>query len=68
MGTLYDQIMDEANEARENRVLLDPSEWDICDLVGEIVGINITPFTTGGKLAVAAYYNDTRMVNFLRAA
>ena len=64
MGALYDQIIDEAEEAAKQSVLYDPTEWDICDLVGEIVGVNITPFTTGGKLAIAAYYKDAAMVKF----
>lgn len=66
MGQLYDKIIDEAEEAARNRVLLDPTEWDICELVGEIVGVDITPFTTGGKLAIAAYYKDNTMVRFLQ--
>ena len=68
MGVLYDTIIDEAEEAAKNDVLLDPTEWDICDLIGEIVGFEITPFTTGGKLAIAAYYRDKNMVKFLTAA
>lgn len=64
MGALYDKIIDEAEEAAKQEVLRDPSDWDICDLIGEIVGQEITPFTVGGKLAIAAYHRDKNMVRF----
>lgn len=66
MGALYDRIIDEAEEAAKNDVLYDPTDYDICDLVGEIVGASITPHTTGGKLAIAAYFKDRGMVKFLQ--
>jgi len=64
MGQLYDRIIDEAQQAGEAQILYDPTEWDICDLIGEIVDVKITPNTIGGKLAIAAYYHDKKLISF----
>ena len=66
MGALYDRIIDEAEEAAQIGCSVRPTDYDICDLVGEIVGASITPHTTGGKLAIAAYFKDRGMVKFLQ--
>lgn len=64
MGQLYDRIIDEAQQAGESTILHDPTEWDICDLINDILDTKITPHTIGGKLAVAAYYQDKKLTSF----
>jgi hypothetical protein len=56
MASLYDQIIDEAEELAKHRVLPpNASREEIVEAVSEIVGENLSPTTTFGYLAEAAY-------------
>ena len=69
MGVLYDRIIDEAEEAGTRRVLgNDPYDSQICELVSDIVGVNITPETIGGNLAIAAYRKYEHAADVVEAA
>lgn len=65
---LTDQIIDEAEEAARLDVLgYDPTDDQILDLVGDIVGVRLYPDNVYGMLAIAAYHRQERMVKFLTA-
>jgi hypothetical protein len=53
--TLMDQIIDEARELAENRILSDPTDMDIVDAVSDIVGIKLAYDSVGALQAIAAY-------------
>lgn len=53
--TLYDQIIDEAEELAEGRILYDPTDTQIVDAVSDCVNMKLGYNSIGARLAIAAY-------------
>jgi hypothetical protein len=53
--TLNDQIIDEAEELANNRILYDPTDTQIVDAVSDCVGVRLSYNSIGARLAIAAY-------------
>jgi hypothetical protein len=53
--TLYDQIIDEAENIAIMQILIEPSDTEITTAVSEIIGVPIHYNSIGGRLAVASY-------------
>ena len=61
--TLYDQIIDEAEELAENRILYDPTDSQIVDAISDIVRIKLAYNSIGAHLAIAAYNRIDNALN-----
>ena len=66
--TLYDQIIDEAEELASNRILYDPTDTQIVDAVSDIVQIKLGYNSIGAQLAIAAYNRIDNVVCQVNAA
>ena len=53
--TLYDQIIDEAENIANLQMLFDPTDTQIVDAISEVVGIKLQQKSIGAKLAIASY-------------
>jgi hypothetical protein len=67
--TLYDQIIDEAEQLAYGEILgHDASDHQIIDAVSEIVNVKLGYNSTGGHLALASYFRIEKVMRAVIAA